>query len=156
MRRRATAVNTVANTSRTACGSGCTCCLTQVFSNSCTLAGDQRSWYSGCGLLRHNCSPPSLLPQQLVLLPMLGSGSFPHRGVRPSALLYLSPFESFLGFCFMSERKRENGGSPALPLLSDDIMSCRQAWVFCQRFRSVCDGSLADVCPGTHCTQMQT
>lgn len=24
------------------------------------------------------------------------------------------------------------GSSPALPLLSDDIMSCRQAWVFCQ------------------------
>lgn len=37
MRRRAMAVNTVANTSRTACGSGCTCCLTQVLSNSHTL-----------------------------------------------------------------------------------------------------------------------
>ncbi len=36
-RKRATAVNTVANTSRTACGYGCTCCLTQVLSNSDTL-----------------------------------------------------------------------------------------------------------------------
>lgn len=30
-------MNTVANTSRTACGYGCTCCLTQVLSNSHTL-----------------------------------------------------------------------------------------------------------------------
>eukprot|EP00064_Thunnus_orientalis_P010142 superscaffoldBa00001346_g10168 len=26
----------------------------------------------------------------------------------------------------------DSGSSPALPLLSDDIISCRQAWVFCQ------------------------
>lgn len=139
MRRRATAVNTVASTSRTACGSGCTCCLTQVFSNSHALSASAhwRPPYSGCGLSVAPVHPPLFHPN-----PHRSSSSSRRRSQRldrtlfstPRSSALSSPFRSFLFSFFFSFFERENGGSPALPLLSDDIMSCRQAWVFCQRF----------------------
>lgn len=82
MRRRATAVNTVANTSRTACGYGCTCCLTQVLSNSHTLISeysvlmkplDSAAFQMHLFILQ---TPPPASPAssyQLVLLGILGS-----------------------------------------------------------------------------------
>lgn len=81
MRRRAMAVNTVANTSRTACGSGCTCCLTQVLSNSHTLISEHSELINPLDtvvqLFKCTCScyDPPLHPSpcRLVLLRILGS-----------------------------------------------------------------------------------
>lgn len=130
MRRRATPANTVANTSRTACVSGCTCCLTQVFSNSHThhreFSADQPSVVLLS--LKYTCSPSpkavNAAPNTWIILSFscLGLCSSPFSSsLRLS--LHLNPSLCFFG---------DAGSSPALPLLSDDIISCRQAWVFCQ------------------------
>lgn len=130
-------MNTVANTSRTACGYGCTCCLTQVLSNSHTLITEysvhMKPLDSAAFQMHLFILLPPPPPIRFLLLPVSAAPntwimlSFSCLGLCTStSLSSLSPFESFL--CFF----RDSGSSPALPLLSDDIISCRQAWVFCQ------------------------
>jgi len=166
MRRRATAVNTVANTSRTACGSGCTCCLTQVFSNSHALSASAHrcSPYSGCGLsdapvhpLLHPNPPPQIPPSAVSPDPDAWiTLSFPRRGRRAS-LFHLNrsrfPFSS--SFFFFWERERM-AARQLCPFWVMTSWAAGRPGCSASVFRSVCDGSLADVCPGTHCTQMQT
>lgn len=94
-RRRATAASTVANTSRKACGCGCTCCLTQVLSrpNVSPPSGGPRRRRQRRPFTR-TCSPPPPVSgaPNTFYFPCLGSAHFFSSSSPP-------PFESFLSAC---------------------------------------------------------
>lgn len=95
-RRRATAASTVANTSRKACGCGCTCCLTQVLSrpNVSPPSGGPRRRRRRRPFTR-TCSPPPPVSgaPNTFYFPCLGSAHFSSSSSSPP------PFESFLSVC---------------------------------------------------------